>query len=427
MRYSLPTLSLATTCLSQLLPPDAPGPAPKYPIGVSKAPFAKVSGRMFEIDGKVQYFAGTNAWWLAHLSNNSDIDIALKQMIDTVYVRNPQTQYKVVRVWGFGDVNQPPPANATDPNRVYFHLLNSTGTYINYGPAGLDRLDYAVSAAEALLPDPASSSTADTNKTTGLGLRLVLPLVNYWDDYGGIKAYNKAGLAADAAAWYTDAAAQRAYRAYVRAVVSRYRSSPAVFAWELANEARCEGGACGASTDIIAGWVAATAAYIKALDPAHMVTTGEEGFFERADGLGGGQSIYGGVAGTSFRRNVRDANIDYGTFHLYPSWWGYPYTWGAQWIREHDAIGDEVGKPIVLEEYGTPFPHNHTATLKPWLDAIEANSTLAADQLWQFSPRDTSVPPTSFADEFAVSILDDEYEVLCRQHAANMLNKKLKT
>ena len=38
-------------------------------------------------------------------------------------------------------MNTPPPATNEDPNKVYFQLLNSSGSYINYGPDGIDRLD----------------------------------------------------------------------------------------------------------------------------------------------------------------------------------------------------------------------------------------------------------------------------------------------
>ncbi len=46
--------------------------------------------------------------------------------------------------------------------------------------------------------------------------------------------------------------------------------------------------------------------------------------------------------------------------------WGYNYTWGSTWIEQHDAIGAKAGKPVILEEYGTPFPNNHTPTEGPW-------------------------------------------------------------
>ena len=38
------------------------------------------SGRIFDIDGKVQHFAGTNAWWLGHLTSDADLDTAMSEM-----------------------------------------------------------------------------------------------------------------------------------------------------------------------------------------------------------------------------------------------------------------------------------------------------------------------------------------------------------
>ena len=50
--------------------------------------------------------------------------------------------------------------------------------------------------------------------------------------------------------WYTNAKVQAQYQAYIKAVVSRYSSSAAIFAWELANEPRCKG----CTTSVITGW-----------------------------------------------------------------------------------------------------------------------------------------------------------------------------
>lgn len=38
---------------------DNSQPPPIYPIGQTKGQNAKVAGRLFDIDGKVEYFAGT--------------------------------------------------------------------------------------------------------------------------------------------------------------------------------------------------------------------------------------------------------------------------------------------------------------------------------------------------------------------------------
>lgn len=318
-----------------------------------------------------------------------------------------QTQYKVLRVWGFGDVNTIPDPSNTDPNKVYFQVLNATGSYINYGADGLQRLDYAVHAAERH------------------GVKLVLNFVNNWSDYGGIAAYT-AAFGANATAWFADAASQAVYRNYIAVLVRRYRASPAVFAWELANEPRCTG----CDTAVVTSWAAATSAYIKQLDPDHLVTLGDEGWFAPADqGAVGGagddlSTAYDGSSGVDWVANLRIPTLDYGVFHLYPDSWGYEYAWGAEWIRQHDEVGRAAGKPIVLEEYGAPFPGNHTPVYKPWQDAVLA-SGVAADQVWQFGTYDLSVPGPNLGDVNSIYFNESEYRVLGFEHAAAMLRKKV--
>lgn len=200
--------------------------------------FSKVQGLNFTIDGETNYFVGTNTYWLAFLNNNSDVDHVLSDIA--------ASGLKILRVWGFNDVNTVPPAGT-----VYFQLLANGTATINTGSDGLEKLDYVVSAAETH------------------GIKLIIPFVNNWSDYGGMAAYVTA-FGGTQTTWYTNTAAQAAYKAYIKAVVSRYSSSPAIFAWELGNEPRCSG----CDTSVITDWAETTSAYIKSLDSNHMVTTG---------------------------------------------------------------------------------------------------------------------------------------------------------
>lgn len=240
----------------------------------------------------------------------------------------PQTQYKIIRVWAFADVLFVPSPNASDPNSIWYQLFDSTGVYINYGPDGLQRLDYAVSAAERH------------------GLKLVLPFVNTWPDYGG-KAVYAGALGCGETAWFTDATCQAAYKDWVRLVVERYRASKAVFAWELGNEPRCPG--CNVS--VIREWARGTSAMIKGLDPNHMVTMGDEGWFGPKWGYQNDTDAvdpyaYQAFDGVDFAENLLEIDtLDYGTFHLYPGLWGYPFVWGSAWIRQHDEAGAKVSRP----------------------------------------------------------------------------------
>jgi mannan endo-1,4-beta-mannosidase len=67
MKFSLfANVVLAASGLASFLLPSSSidQPAPLYPIGSSNGTNAKVSGRLFDIDGKVGYFAGLfNSLW----------------------------------------------------------------------------------------------------------------------------------------------------------------------------------------------------------------------------------------------------------------------------------------------------------------------------------------------------------------------------
>jgi mannan endo-1,4-beta-mannosidase len=238
--------------------------------------------------------------------------------------------------------------------------------------------------------------------------------VNNWDDYGGINTYN-AAFGSNATTFYTDGPTQKAYKNYIKTLVTRYRSSPAVFAWELCNEPRCHG--CDSS--VVTTWATGISQYIKSLDPNHLVTLGDEGWLAPADGLGDGSYAYSGAEGVDFVANLKIKTLDYGVFHLYPNSWGYNYTWGSEWIAQHDSLGAKAGKPVILEEYGTPFPHNHTGTEAPWQEAV-LDSGLAADQIWQFATPDLSVPVEDIIDVNSIFYNDTEYKTLAREHAASM-------
>lgn len=280
--------------------------------------FASTSGTNFNVDGRTKYLAGTNSYWISFLNNNNDVEKAL----DTL----KNSGLKVLRIWGFNDVTSKPGSGT-----VYFQHLSASGSTINIGADGLQRLDYVVAAAEIR------------------GIKLIINFVNNWDDYGGISAYVSA-FGGSKTSWYTNTAAQAQYRKYIEAVVSRYASSPAVFAWELANEPRCNG----CSTDVIYNWAASTSAYVKSLDPNHMVTLGDEGM-----GLpGDGSYPYQYGEGTDFVKNLGIKTLDFGTFHMYPDHWGTNYDWGNGWIEAHGKGCVAAGKPCMLEEcefLSTPF------------------------------------------------------------------------
>ncbi|KYG40721.1 glycoside hydrolase family 5 protein [Acidomyces richmondensis BFW] len=363
---------------------------PAYPICTSRAPFASIDDvhpRLFNYNGTgAKYFAGTNAWWTSYLMIDSDVNLVFSE------IKN--TQLQVVRIWGFGSVNTDP-----GPGTVFFQLLNSTGSYINYAANGIPRLDAVVSYAERN------------------GVKIVLNFVNNWSALGGIASYN-AAFGGNATSWYTDAESQKVYKDYIKLLVNRYKCSPAIFAWELANEPRCQG----CDTSVIYNWATEVSQYIKSLDPRHMVALGDEGWFAPADGIGDGSYAYSGDQGVDFVKNLGIKTLDYGTFHLYPSSWGYNESWGSTWILQHNEVGAAHNKAVVLEEYGgPPTPNNHTAVEEPWQATVLKDTKLAMDQFWQFG----TVLSTGLSDydNFTIWYNSQEYVPLARDHAAAMLEK----
>ena len=266
-------LSSKTVALLSLV-----GAVGSLPTVSQATPFPSTNGTKFTIDGKTGYFAGSNSYWIGFLTNNADVDGVLD--------RFAQSGLKILRVWGFNDVTRKPGAGT-----VYYQYLASSGSQINTGADGLQRLDYVVSASEKR------------------GVKLIINFVNNWSDYGGMPAYVTA-FGGTKEGFYTNSKAQAQYRSYVSAVVSRYKNSSAIFAWELANEPRCKG----CSTDVIYNWATDISKYIKSLDPNHMVTLGDEGF-----GVPGATSYpYGTSEGVDFVKNLNVSTLDFGTYHMYP-------------------------------------------------------------------------------------------------------------
>jgi mannan endo-1,4-beta-mannosidase len=69
-------------------------------VTAGPAAFPKADGLKFSIDGRSSYFVGTNAYWLPFTEKNADIDL--------VFGHIKQSGMKVVRTWGFNDVNSIP-------------------------------------------------------------------------------------------------------------------------------------------------------------------------------------------------------------------------------------------------------------------------------------------------------------------------------
>ena len=216
----------------------------------------------------------------------------------------------------------------------------------------------------------------------------VLFLNNSWEWSGGYGAYLEWAGCGPVPGWSdwtiaqnyhcqfvkNDSAKAMAER-HVRYIVSRtnsvtgkpYSESPAIMAWELANEPRAFA-RDSVTKACFAEWVEAQAKLIKSLDSNHLVTTGSEGL----EGCEEDSAL--------FRKIHAFPEIDYICIHIWPYNWRWlgpasgPLTNGlakngetsvvdsvpfasrmtrAYMDRCWDVVKD-LNKPMVLEEFGYP-------------------------------------------------------------------------
>ena len=164
----------------------------------------------------------------------------------------------------------------------------------------------------------------------------------------GYPAYMK-----DMARFHTSAAAKKLFYEYLTATVSRFAGHPAIYAWEICNEPRAFSSEK-AVQDGFVDFLHTSARLIKGADPWTKVTTGSEGTW-------GCEESY-----ELCRRAHQSGDIDYITAHIWPYNWswisegniaageGSAIEKSLEYIREHLRLAGELGKPLVIEEFGYP-------------------------------------------------------------------------
>ncbi len=313
----------------------------------------------FMLSGQPFYFAATNNYWLMQQrSYNSTC-------VDDAFDAAQAVGIKVIRTWGFADGWA-----WTSPTDAAI-LQESPGVYRENA---FSAMDYVI-------------------KEAGLhGLKLIIALVNNWDDFGGMNQYVAWAGKSGHDLFYTDTTVKSLYKNYVNDFVNRtntytavkYKDDPTIMAWELANEARANSDP-GATGDIIKNWYQEMAQYLKSADPNHLVSTGEEGFDIDQVGYSSGYEntwVFGGATGTSFKANTTIPEIDFGGVHLYPSYWGFSATpSGNNWIIDHTILARNEGKPLIVGEYG----YTDRSFYQDWLSTVYDEDASGAF-LWELNP-----------------------------------------
>ncbi|MEN0035627.1 MAG: mannanase [Cellvibrio sp.] len=309
--------------------------------------FVKVSGVKFQKDGEPYYIAGTNMWYAAYLGSPSKVGdrARLAKELDTlksIGVNN----LRVLAVSEKSDIN-----SAVKPA--------TTNGFGNYDESLLQGLDY-------LLVELAKRD-----------MTVVLYFNNFWQWSGGMTQYMSwiegkpvqdpnvtnewEAFMAKSASFYQSAKAQEEYRKTIKKIITRvntvsgkaYVDDATIMSWQLANEPRPGNSkTTAAEKQIYVDWVNNTAAYIKSLDPHHLVSTGSEG-------------LKGSVEDEKVFVDAHSSvNVDYVTYHMWIRNWGWfnktkpAETWDSAWAKAKDYLNSHIdtaaklNKPIVLEEFG---------------------------------------------------------------------------
>lgn len=341
--------SIAFLCVVFLVScaPIRPGPdsADGIKARVIGSPFVSVEGTNLIRHGKPYYFVGANFWYGAYLGSTNEGRERLRTELD---------QLQALGIDNLRVLVAAEQTELTMAVRPALHL--APGTYSEDLLIGLDVL-----LAEMAKRDMVA----------------VLYFTNFWQWSGGMSQYmawltgespfdpditgDWNGFMQNAAAFYRSEEAQRWYQDLIELIVTRtntvtgkaYVDDPTIMSWQLANEPRPGSDQDGRPFySHYHAWIENTAKFIKSLDSKHLVSTGSEGSMGTLRDL------------DLFKDAHTITEIDYLTFHMWPKNWGWfdvkrpdetysRATANAKaYILQHLQVAEELGKPLVLEEFG---------------------------------------------------------------------------
>ena len=309
--------------------------------------FVTVKNGQFYRDGKPYSYIGTNFWYGPILaSDGRGGDIARLEM-----------ELDALKELGIGNLRVLVGADGADGvfSRVEPTLQTAPGLYNDTLLVGLDRflVELGKRDMQAVLYVNNSwewSGGYGQYMEWATGEKALIPLVDgYWPFMQQMRKFQ------------TSKESQELYFNHLRNIVGRvnsitgkpYKEDRAIFSWQLGNEPRCFSDDPEIRAGFI-GWMTEAARIVKEIDPNHMVSTGNEG-------------LMGCEQDPELLRQVNTIpGIDYMTIHIWPyNWkWVNPESLledmeGAigktkEYLDLHRALADELGIPVVCEEFGFP-------------------------------------------------------------------------
>jgi mannan endo-1,4-beta-mannosidase len=361
-------------------PPCTPQPPPRG--------FVRREGSTLILEGRRFRALGANLYYLQQLfaeaeqGGTSGGERARRSLDEVVCMG-----IGLVRAWGFNDTSVG---------------VGIRGAPQDFNEPGLRGLDLLVAEAKAR------------------GLRLILPLVNNHDRYGGLPAYAVwAGKTdKDGDQFFGDARMMAYWKDYATMLANRvniytglpYRDEPAIMVIELGNEFRCP--SCKGTARFV-DTIRELARHAKGAFPRHLIADGGEGHDEVPDLYPHLTNKYPvrGDEGVSFSRLLAVEELDMLSYHMYPALLGINVDGDvASWINGHELLARMAGKVAYLGEFG----HNPPAPMRDevaaplfngWLSHLFDARDGSLGLLWQWVPVERLEPPN-----------DDGYAIAAEPH-----------
>ncbi|XP_010464782.1 PREDICTED: putative mannan endo-1,4-beta-mannosidase 4 [Camelina sativa] len=306
-------------------------------LGVEAVPndgFVTRNGLQFILNGKPFYANGFNAYWLTYEAT----DPTARYKITNAFQDAISHGLTIARTWGFHD------------GAIYRALQTSPGIYDEQTFQGLD---FVIAEAKRL------------------GIKMIMPLVNNWSDYGGRKQYvawaqSRGEKVSSDDDFYTNSLTKQFYMNHVKTMMNRvntftkvaYKDEPAIMAWQLMNEPQCKSDPSGKT---LTAWISEMAPYVKSLDPNHLLSTGHEGFYgdsspQRKTFL---NPPAANIVGADFIANHNIDAIDFASAHCAADLWFQKLDqksrldFSRKWLQGHiDDAQNILKKPLILAEFG---------------------------------------------------------------------------
>lgn len=342
-----------------------------------ETPFVRASGTAFTLDGKPFFVTGVNNHYLTFASQNEVtrvLDDAVAMGANVVrIILQPVTgsrDGKVPTIWNWPN----PAADASNlgvgrASLLYWDTTRNAMT-INDGPDGMQRIDFLI---------------AEAGKRH---LKLIVAFLDFWDYTGGAQQMRAwYGSTDKSTFFFSDPRTKRDYKIWVAHVVRRinpltriaYRDDPTIMAWELMNEGNAR------PESLRLEWTAEMSAYVKSLDPNHMVSSGHANVASRL-------------------ADLTIPTLDFGTWHGYPLYYGLTVRQFGNTITEFCEIARRARKPVLLEEFGYARSNRDAAeAYANWLDTLVRDRDCGGWLVWRLvSLQDHGGYPADKHDQFDV-------------------------